>query len=193
VRICELGHRRQIQGALKHSSAFSLLLLQRELHSSGEFKQTTQYQTHLYTWHAKTYNFTDYPPLQCDQTWRSVPGRTIFGLGTPCQWGVSTGAAFKERTCTFKQFEVKGVKSSRTGEEKSLNAFSDLEVPKKVRSPRSEHWQCAPCVRRTQRQRNLVQHTPYRQCHVTWRAKCASVTTHNDGAWSFKGRRQAAY
>jgi hypothetical protein len=42
ARICELGHRRQIQGALKHSSAFSLLLLQRELHSSGEFKQTTQ-------------------------------------------------------------------------------------------------------------------------------------------------------
>jgi hypothetical protein len=49
VRICDLGHRRQIPGALKYSTAFSPLLLQRELHSSGEFKQTTQYQTRMYT------------------------------------------------------------------------------------------------------------------------------------------------
>lgn len=70
---------------------------------------------------------------------------------------------------------MKGVNSSRTGEGKSLNAFSDLAVPKKVKIPTFRALaMCSPCSPYTATEEPL-----YLQCHVAWRCvKCASVTSH---------------
>jgi hypothetical protein len=160
VRICKLGHHRQIPGALKHSTASSLLLFQRELRSSGEFKQIEHYQTHLYTWHTKTHNWTDYPPLQCDQTWKFIPGRALFWLGTHCtiystfsilvfgQQNLMTIASMRCQhwhSISKKNLHLQTVRSERCekfsdrGREESKCIFG-FSGAQKGKIPRSEHW-----------------------------------------------------